>query len=109
MDELHHHLAGRHRLDDALADRAFAHLGDEVLDHRQRDVGLEQGDAHFAHRLVDIGLRQRTAPGQLVEDAAQSFLQLLEHVALWFLRLAQNTVTPVRETRGPTGPLGAGV
>ena len=82
VDDLDDLLGGVQRLADLLAAGPLLDRSDELLDHRQRDVGLEQGDAHFAHRLVDISLRQRTAPGQLVEDAAESFLQLLEHVAL---------------------------
>ena len=45
---------------------------DEAADHRQRDVGLEQRDAHLAHRLADVLLLQRAAPAQLVEDAAEA-------------------------------------
>ena len=70
VDDLHHHLAGRDAPDHLLADRALAHPGDEVLDHRQRDVGLEQRDADLAHRLADVGLAQRAAAAQAVEDGA---------------------------------------
>ena len=49
---------------------SMLHLGDEVLHHRQRDVGFQQRHAHFAQRRIDIGLTERAAPGELVEDAA---------------------------------------
>ena len=38
-----------------------------------------QGAADLAHRLVDIGLGQRAAPRQLVEDAAKAFRERIEH------------------------------
>jgi hypothetical protein len=43
------------------AERALAHRGDEVLDHRQRDVGLEQRDPHLAQGRGDVGLAERPA------------------------------------------------
>ena len=59
VDDLHDHLAGRDAAQHLLADGALAHPADEVLDHRQRHVGLEQGDADLPHRLADVGLAQR--------------------------------------------------
>ena len=46
-------------------------LGDEVADHRQGDVGLEQGHADLAHRLVDVLLGQHAAAGEPVEYRRQ--------------------------------------
>ena len=69
MDDLHHHLAGLDRLDDLGAHGAFLHLVDEGADHFEGHVGLKQGAAHFAHGHIDIGLRQRTTAGELVENA----------------------------------------
>src|SRR5690606_6420912 len=40
---------------------------------------LEQSAAHLAHRGIDIGFRQRTAPRQLVEYASEPFRQIVEH------------------------------
>ena len=71
MDDLDHLLAGRDRADDVFADGARAHLVDEVLHHRQRHVGLDQGGAHFGQGGIDIGLGERAAPAKLVEDAAR--------------------------------------
>ena len=48
-------------------------------DHRQRDIGLEQRNAHLAHRLAHVGLVERAAPAQAVEDAAQPIAQAVEH------------------------------
>ena len=47
-------LARRKRPDDLLPERLFTHAGNEILDHRQGHVGLEQGHAHFAHRVLDV-------------------------------------------------------
>ena len=78
MDDLHHHLAGRHRLDHGGADRLLADLVGEAADHVERDVGLEQRAAHLAHRGIDVGFRQRTAPRQPVENATKLFRQIVE-------------------------------
>ena len=61
--------------------RAVAHLGDEVAHHRQRHVGVEQGDADLAQGLADVGLRQRAAAAQAVEDAGKLVGQGFEHNA----------------------------
>ena len=44
---------------------------DEVAHDVERDVGLEQRAAHFAHGLADVGLAQRAAARELVEDGAE--------------------------------------
>ena len=71
VDDLDDHLARRDRAHDLLADRFELHAGDEVFDHLQGDVGLQQGHAHFAQCGIDIGFGERTAPAQLVEDRPQ--------------------------------------
>jgi hypothetical protein len=80
VDDLHDHLAGSDRLDDVGADRARAQLLGELAHHLEGHVGLEQRPTHLAERRGDIGLRQRAAPGQLVEDAGKAVLEALEHV-----------------------------
>ena len=72
VDDLDHHLAGRDAPQHLLADRALADPGDEVLDHRQRDVGLEQRDADVAQRRLDVALAQRAAPLEAVEHGAET-------------------------------------
>jgi hypothetical protein len=79
MDDLHDHLAGGDALHHLLADGALADLCDEILDHRQRHVGLEQGDADLAHRVGDVALAQGATPLEAVEDAGQPAGQALEH------------------------------
>ena len=78
VDDLHHHLAGRHRLDDVDADRALLDLIDEGARHLERYVGFEQRAAHLAHRFVDVGLRQRAAPRQAIEHSTKAFRQAVE-------------------------------
>jgi hypothetical protein len=79
VHDLDDHLAGRDGLDDGDADRALAHLVDEGAGYIERDVGLDEGAAHLAQRGVDISLGERTAAGEPVEDAGQSFRQAVEH------------------------------
>ena len=72
VDDLDDHLAWRDRAQNLLADRLGLHLVDEVAHHIERDVRLEQGAAHLAHRLADVALGQRAATRQLVENAGQA-------------------------------------
>ena len=51
---------GRQALLDVLAERALADLRDELLDDVEVDVGLEQREAHLAHRAGDRLLVERT-------------------------------------------------
>ena len=78
VDDLDHLIGGLHRLDDRFARRLDPGLGDEVLDDRQGDVGVEKGQAHFAQRLVHVLLGQDAAAGQPVEDACQTIAQSLK-------------------------------
>ena len=80
VHDLDHHLAGRDRLDARSAPTAFAlHRVGERAHHVERHVGFEQRAPHLAHGLGDVALGQRTAPGELVEDAGQAIGQGLEH------------------------------
>ena len=62
-----------------MADRALADAGDEILDHRQRDVGLEQRDPDVAQRRLDVGLAQGAAALEAVEHGAETTGQTFEH------------------------------
>ena len=75
VDDLDDHLARRDRAQDFLADRLLGDLVDEIASHRQRDVGLEQRDAHLAHRRAHVGLGERAAPAKPVEYAAEPIAQ----------------------------------
>src|SRR3546814_650194 len=82
VDDLDAPLAGVDRFHHRLADRLLAHRGNEVLDHGQRHVGLEQHHAHLAQGRVDVGLAEGAAPGQAIEDVAEALAQALEHESL---------------------------
>ena len=60
-------------------ERLLAHRGDEVLDDRQRDVGLEQREANFAQRILDVGFGEPRFAAQLLHDAAEPLGQVVEH------------------------------
>src|SRR3546814_10135369 len=64
---------------DLLADSLLGDLVDKAAGDRKRDIGLQQRHAHFAHRLADIGFRERTTPTQAVEHAAKPVAQALKH------------------------------
>ena len=87
VDDLDHHLARRHRLDDGGADRLLADLIGEAAHHLQRDVGFQQCAAHFAHRRIDVRLGQRAAARQPIENATKLFRQIVEHEPLIQTRL----------------------
>ena len=82
VHDLHDHLAGRDRLDDFDADGALLHLVGEGAGDVERDVGFDQRAPHLLQRRVDIGLRQRAAPGQAVEDCIQTLGKAVEHYYL---------------------------
>ena len=82
VHDLDDHLAGRDRLDDGGADRFLAHLVGERAHDVERDVGFEQRAAHLAHRRVDIGLAERAAARQPIENAAKPFRQIVEHAVV---------------------------
>ena len=71
MDDLDHLLGRLDRPQHVLARGQVTRLGDEVLDRRQGHVGVEQGQAHLAQGLVDVGGRQHASTGHPVEDGRQ--------------------------------------
>ena len=79
IDDLDDLLARLHGADDFLAHGAGLHLGDEVLDHGQRDVRFQQRNTDFAQRFGHILFGERTAPRQIVEYAAEPFAEGVKH------------------------------
>ena len=73
------------------------------LHHRQRHVGIQQRQADLAQRLVDIGLVQRAAAAQPVENARELAGKCVEHGAGW----PPTKDAPVREP-SRTGGTGRG-
>ena len=68
VDNLDDQLAGRGRYaSTSLPTAFFLDLGDEVFDHRQRDVSFEQRHAHFAQGFGYVAFFQRATVGQLAE------------------------------------------
>ena len=68
MDDLDDHLAGLDALEDLGADRLGANLVGEGADDIKRNVGFEEGAANLAQRGCDVGIRQRAATGQAVQN-----------------------------------------
>ena len=64
-------LPRREAADHFLAERACAHRLDEVLHHRQCDVGLKQRDAHFAQRILDVRFGEPRFAADLLHDLRQ--------------------------------------
>ena len=77
----------------------FGDLFDEIARDRKRDVGLEQGDAHFAHRRAHVGLVERTAPAKPVEYAAEPIAQRVEHS-----NLLNDVEAPIWEAQNANAP-----
>ena len=71
--------AGAQRLAQLLADAALADAGDEVLDHLEVDVGLEQRQADLAQHLVDVGFAEAAAAAEPGEDAVEPVGERVEH------------------------------
>ena len=57
---------------------ALDRLG-EALDHRQRDVGVEQRETHLAHGVGDIVLAQVAAARERIECAGKPRRESVEH------------------------------
>ena len=65
VDNLYDLLTGRDAFGYFLALCPFAYPGDKVLDHIEIDVGFEQRDSYFAHRLLDFVLVEFSPACQL--------------------------------------------
>ncbi len=67
LDDLHERLARCQAARHLGADGAFLDRIDEVLDHRQGDVGFEQRHAHFAQGVFDVVLGQFRLAGDMAQ------------------------------------------
>ena len=72
-------LARRQAADHFLAERLGAHRVDEMLDHRQRHVGLEQRHAHLAQRVLDVRLGEARLAADRLDDLREPRGQVVEH------------------------------
>ena len=77
LHHAHQGLAWRKAADHLLAHGLFPDGGDEILHHRQGDVGLEQGHAHLAQRIANIGLGQARLAAQGLDDPGQTVGQVI--------------------------------
>ncbi len=76
MENLHDLLAGRDTAQDFFAQRLVFHLGDELFRHLVIDVGLEEREAHLAHGVGDVHLRDRAVAAEILEDVLQFIAEL---------------------------------
>ena len=67
VDDLDQRLARRQAANHFLAQRLVAYGVDELLDHRQRDVGFEQRHAHFAQTVANIVFAETALPAQVLQ------------------------------------------
>src|SRR5690554_348203 len=79
LDDLDELLAGREALRDLLTHRTLAHPLDEVLDHRQGDIRLEERPAHLPQGVLDVVLGQARLTLDGLERLRQTLAEILEH------------------------------
>ena len=79
MDDLYDLLSGSNRFCDRLTGGLILNGFDKITRNRKRNVGLKQGDPHFAQRSFDVIVRQRALFGQPVKNAGQTFGEILKH------------------------------
>ena len=79
MDDAYQRLAGAQRADDLLADRLFLDRRNEFLDHRQCNVGLEQGHANLTQGVGDVGFSQARFALDRLHDVGKAIGQVIKH------------------------------
>ncbi|MNZ69798.1 hypothetical protein D3C78_881120 [compost metagenome] len=67
LDDLHERLARGQAARHLGADRTLLDLVDEILDHRQGDVSLEQRHAHFTQGVFDVVFGQLGLAGDMAQ------------------------------------------
>ena len=60
-------------------DAPLADTGDEVTNHLEVHVRLEQGEADLAQDLVDLGLAHPAAASHALEDRLETIGEIVEH------------------------------
>ncbi len=79
VDDLDDLLGRVERLAHLRAERPLADGVGELLDDRQRDVGVEQREPDVADRLVDVGLREPPLGAKVPEGRGQAVGEAREH------------------------------
>ena len=79
VDQTDQRLAGRERSDDLLALGFFLDAGYKVAHHRQRHVGFEQRQPHFAQHLGGVGLGQTRFAAQGFDHLGEAVGKVVQH------------------------------
>jgi hypothetical protein len=79
VDDLDDLLTRRQAAHDLLAQRPLLDAGDELLDHLEVDIGLQQGHAHFTQTFGNIFFRKGSVAFETLEDPFQFFAQTVKH------------------------------
>jgi hypothetical protein len=72
VHDAHQRLARREAADHLLAERLVLDARDEVLDHRETGVRIEEGEAHFAQHLLDVVLGEARVAAQGLDDVGEA-------------------------------------
>ena len=78
VDDLDDLLGGGQALQHVRAYGALSDLGDKILDHAIADVGVQQGQTHLAHSLLDVGLGNAPLAAQTSKRGVQFFGKALK-------------------------------
>jgi len=79
LHHAHQRLARRQAGHHVLAQCLFLHAGDEFPHHRQGDVGLQHGQAHFAQHFGGIGFGQASLAAHGLDDPRQALSEIVQH------------------------------
>ena len=102
IDDLDDLLARRDAVEHLGGGGAFTHPGDEVLHHRQGNIGVEQGKPDFAQGLGHIGLVERAPAAHAVEREVELARKGVEHAG------TPTENAPLREPSRSGGAPGVG-
>src|SRR5262249_60336764 len=69
IDDLNDLLLGRETFQDLLPQGLAFNTVDEVFDHAEVDIGLQESQAHFAQSLLDILFRQLAMATQATKNS----------------------------------------
>ena len=94
VDDLDDLLGRVQRLGDLGAAGPLLDGRDEALDHRQRDVRLQQREADLARGGVDVGVGEPALAAELGEDPGQAVTQGVKHANIPFVSVPAGTTRP---------------
>ena len=76
MKNLNDLLPGRDASQHFFAQRLLFHARDETLRDLEIDIRFQQREPHLPERIVDVRLRDRTMPAQVLEDVLKLVAEL---------------------------------